>query len=230
MSSSKKDYKKILTGSLLCGLTLVVTSCSWFSKKEVEAKVPCPHVAVISDADIFVAFQPGKEWSQKTILYETQISGIKSACDFRGKKKKKAEKDKDNKDKTIQGPRSLIAAVSLSFASRISQRHKGRKATVEYFVAITDRNGNVLNKRTFRTVPPKPKKSSKRKIKKDRFVKFSDKPVRLKIPLKAGQSGHDFMIFAGFQLTPKLLELNRKRHRLPEDFGVKPSSQKPVKN
>ena len=229
-SISKIDHKKILTGGLLLGLSLIVTSCSWFSKKEVEDKVPCPHVAVISDADIFVAFQPGEKWDQKTILYESQISGIKSACDFQDKKKKKAKKIKANEDKTVKGPQTLIAAISLSFATRITTRHKGRNAVLEYFVAITDKDGNVLNKNTFRTVPPKPKKPLKSKIKKDRFVRFSDKPVRLKIPLKPGQSGHDFMVFAGFQLTPKLLELNRRRHRLPEDFGVKPSPQKPAVN
>ncbi len=220
--SQKINYKKILIVTFLLGLSLIATSCSWFGNKKVEDKVSCPHVAVISDADIFVSFQPNKKWGQKTIRYESKISGIKSACDFSTKTKKEAEKNKDKKSAPTNGPRTLIAAVTVSFATYISARYKDRNATLEYFVAITDRNGNVLNKNTFKTAAPKPKNPPKGKTKKGQFVRFTDKPVSLKIPLKPGQSGQDFMIFAGFQLTPKLLELNRKRHRLPEDFGVKP--------
>jgi len=210
------------SGFLIVGICLLVGSCSWFGKKKIEAKVPCPHVAVISDADLYARFQQGKKWGPKTILYESQITGIKSACDFRNKKKQAADKDKAGKNKAQNGPKTLIAAVSVSFATKISANHAGRRAPVEYFVAITDRATNVLNKNTFTVVTPKPKKKKKKSKSKIEFVRFTDKPVSLKIPLKTGQSGYDFMIFVGFQLSNQQLELNRKRRRLPEDFGIKP--------
>ena len=219
------NYSKAITGILFFSMSFIIGSCSWFSKKEVAAKVPCPHVAVISDADLFARFQAGKKWSPKTVLYEAQISGIKSACDFRNKKKQEAKKAKDKNSKSTDGPRTLIAAISVSFATRINASYVGRKAVLEYFVAITDRNANVLNKNTFKVAAPKSKKKRKISANKGAFVRFTDKPVRLQIPLKAGQSGHDFMIFTGFQLTPELLELNRKRRRPPEDFGIKPPEE-----
>ena len=214
------NYSKIKTGIVLFGASLIISSCSWFGKKEVVAKVPCPHVSVISDADLFARFQAGKKWGPKTVLYESQISGIKSACDFRNKKKKKAKKPEDKNNKPTDSPRTLIAAIAVSFATRINRNHVGRKAELGYFVAITDRNANVLNKNNFKIIAPRPKKRNKKSVNKDEFIRFTDKPVRLKIPLKAGQSGHDFMIFTGFQLSKDQLELNRKRRRAPEEFGI----------
>jgi hypothetical protein len=219
-ASMTLNCSKLKTGILLLGVGFLMASCSWFGKKEIAAKVPCPHVAVISDADLFARFQAGKKWTSNTVLYESQITGIKSACDFRNKKKQASKKPNDKKDKTPDGPRTLVAAITVSFATRINKNHVGRKAELEYFVAITDRNANVLNKNTFKVVPPKPKKRNKTSANKGSFIRFTDKPVRLKIPLKAGQSGHDFMIFTGFQLTKEQLELNRKRRRTPEEFGI----------
>jgi hypothetical protein len=210
----------VLFSLLALGLNTTLTSCSWFGKKEVAAKVPCPPVAVIADADLYAHFQPGAPWSRETLLYEAKITRVRSACDFAGPKPKKSTPDKDGKP--AEETRPLLAALTLAFDVHIAPKHKGRDAKLTYFVAITDRQANILNKSTFEAVAPKPKpEDTKSKTPKRQSVAFTDKPVTLRIPLKKGQTGPDYMIFTGFQISPELLELNRKRRRPPEEFGVK---------
>ncbi|MEQ8192915.1 MAG: hypothetical protein RIB59_00355 [Rhodospirillales bacterium] len=209
-----------------------LSSCSWFGdKKKVEAKVPCPHVAVISDADLYTHFQPGAKWDRDSLRYEAQIVKIKSACDFSRPKSQPTPSDKDKKAKVDDGPKTLLAAITVTFEVHVYPKYKGQDARLKYFVAITDRQTNVLNKQTFDIAAPKPKwEETKGQPLKSRSVYFTDKPVTLRIPLKKGQIGPDFHIFAGFQLSPEHLELNRKRRRPPEAYGIKDPDGEPKSN
>ena len=77
-----------------------------------------------------------------------------------------------------------------------------RRATFTYFIAVTDQKKTVLNKNAFDAKVEFPGNRSR--------VTLTDAAVNLNIPLKAGQSGSDFQIIVGFQMSREEMEFNRR--------------------
>ena len=70
-----------------------------------------------------------------------------------------------------------------------------------YFVSVTDAEKNVLNKAAFEVAVDFPKTRSRQLV--------TDAPVKLEIPIAKGQTGAEYGIFIGYQLTREELQYNR---------------------
>jgi len=73
---------------------------------------------------------------------------------------------------------------------------------VSYFIAIADRNENILARETF---------ESEVEFEGNRNRIAYVEELKQKIPLKAGKLGDDFKIFIGFQLNDEQLKYNRNK-------------------
>ena len=91
--------------------------------------------------------------------------------------------------------------VKTEFKIDRGAANKTRQADFQYFVSIIDANGEILDKQVF----PYTAKYWKNRL----SVKDADAPVELSIPLSGGQTGQDFSIYVGFQMSKEELDFNR---------------------
>jgi hypothetical protein len=159
-----------------------------------EPPPPCPRVSILADAARITKFRPGPGRDLVDVLFEGEIGNFLTSC----------RHDIDRKTRT--GTLDVEVIVDIEAARGPADRD--RAAGYDYFVALTDVSGNVLQRGSFSA-------TAAFEGNRTRFV-FRDTPVHLKIPLKTGQAGPDFLIFLGFQLTPEEMQYNRlQRERGP---------------
>jgi hypothetical protein len=155
----------------------------------------CPRVSVLPEAASLTKFLPGLGRDIIDIVYQGEIRDILISC------------ENDIDDDTNTG--TVAVKLLLQIGAERGAADRDRRADFTYFVAITGGEMSVLNKRTFDGAVEFPGNVS-------RLTWTDDKPVTLNIPLKAGQSGSDFEIFVGFQLSREEMEFNsRRRARTP---------------
>ncbi|CAN5122444.1 hypothetical protein BH11PSE2_BH11PSE2_10710 [soil metagenome] len=160
---------------------------------------PCPYVKVLYDAARFVEFKDAKEASAN-VAYSGEIEGVTAACAYKG-----AE------------PITIDVLVTFSLG-------KGPQATsaqkdYSYWVAVTNRNKDVLAKEHFAVRTAFPAGQN--------VVVVSDRISGITIP-RADQkvNGNNFEVLIGFDLTPQMTEFNRagKRFRVDADGSAARSS------
>jgi hypothetical protein len=150
---------------------------------------PCPFVKSLYDAARFVEFKDAKEASAD-VGYTGEIQGISAGC---------AYKD----DQPIR------VAMEILFELGKGPAAEGRSKTFRYWIAVTDRNREVLAKQTFDMPVTFPAGQ-------DRIFK-REAVNNIVIPrAEAITSGSNFEVLVGFEVTPQMAEFNRlgKRFRL----------------
>ncbi len=150
----------------------------------------CPRVSVLPEGASLTKFLPGPGRDIIDIVYQVEISDILRSCEY--------DIDDDTKAGTIEVELTFVIAAERGAADR------RRLAAFQYFVAVTDRNKTVLNKNAFDASVTFPGNRG-------RLTWTDDRKVSLNIPVKAGQSGSDFEIIAGFQMSREEMEFNRRR-------------------
>lgn len=167
---------------------LIASACSVFDK---TPPPPCPEVSVLADASRITKFVDGTGRDLIDVLYEGQIADAGGSCKYDVNKETKA------------GKLDIEMNVAMDL-SRGPADHSG-KATVSYFVAVTGKDQQILNKQNFTANVTFPPNTSK--------LVWKDEPVYLSIPLKAGQTGSDFQIYVGYDISHEELQFNRKQTR-----------------
>jgi len=152
-----------------------------------EPAPPCPDVSIIKDAASVTKFVPGVGRDLIDVVYEGKVVNTGGMCEY------------DVDDETGAG--NLAVELKLTMELSRGPANKDRKADVSYFVGITDLERRVLNKQDFSGVVNFPGNKNR--------LQWTDEAVFLDIPLKAGQTGKDFLIFVGFGVTPDQLKFNR---------------------
>ena len=161
---------------------------------------PCPYVKVLYDAGRYHEFKDNRE-AASAVMYSGEIQGISAGCEYR---------DDD--------PIKLQMEVLFTLG-------KGPQATADektfrYWVAVTDRNREVIAKEWF-DLPVRFGGADR--------VSVRDKLEGITIPRAAvTTSGSNFEVLIGFEVTPQMAAFNRDGKRFRVTAGAQtPSAANP---
>ena len=153
---------------------------------------PCPFVKTLYDAGRYVEFKEDREASAN-VAFTGEIQGISAGCQYKD-------------DQPIK------VTMEMLFELGRGPQAQGRQKTYRYWVAVTDRNREILHKETF-----------------DLPVSFKEGEDRLYIREKLGEitipraetttSGANFEILIGFEVTPQMAAFNREGKRFRLNVG-----------
>lgn len=151
---------------------------------------PCPNIVIVQDASELTQFLPGPGRDLTDVTLEAEVADFRGFCDT---------DLEDDRTGTVDVELQLVMVATRGPAATT------RDATVRYFVAIADRDENILAREEFDT-------SISFEGNRNR-VGFAE-DLAQKIPLRVGQLGDDFNVFVGFVLTDEDLKYNlNKRGR-----------------
>ena len=154
---------------------------------------PCPYVKTLYDAGRYVEFKDNKEASAN-VGFTGEIQGISAGCQY-----------KDNEPITV--------VMDVLFELGKGPQATGSAKTYHYWVAVTDRNREVIAKQNFDLPVNFP-------AGKDR-VYMTDSLANIVIPRGSQTtSGANFEILVGFDVTPKMAEFNRVGKRFRVNAGA----------
>lgn len=157
---------------------------------------PCPYVKVLYDAGRYHEFKDNRE-AASAVMYSGEIQGISAGCEYTG-----------------DDPIKLQMEVLFTLG-------KGPQATADektfrYWVAVTDRNREVIAKEWF-DLPVRFGGADR--------VSVRDKLEGITIPRAAvTTSGSNFEVLIGFEVTPQMAAFNRDGKR----FRVTAGAQTPT--
>lgn len=149
---------------------------------------PCPYVKVLYDAARYVELKDNKE-SASMVGYTGEIDGLSSGCAYKS-------------DEPIK------VQVELLFALGRGPQATSSTKTYRYWVAVTDRNNAVIDKKYFNLPVTFPAGQDRTLV--------TDQLKGIVIPrTKATVSGSNFEVLVGFDVTPQMIAFNRlgKRFR-----------------
>lgn len=151
---------------------------------------PCPDIVIVQDAAELTQFLTGAGRDLTDVTLEARIADFRGFCDT---------DIEDNGTGVVDVDMQLLMVATRGPAATT------RDATVRYFVAIADKEENILAREEFET-------SVSFEGNRNR-VGFAEELAQ-KIPLGAGQLGDAFSIFVGFVLSDDDLKYNlNKRGR-----------------
>jgi hypothetical protein len=154
---------------------------------------PCPFVKTLYDAARYVEFKDDREASAN-VGFTGEIQGISAGCEY-----------KDNEP--------IKVAMDVLFELGKGPTATGETKTYHYWVAVTDRNREVIARQNF-DLPVKFPAG------KDR-VYMTDSLANIVIPRGSmTTSGANFEILVGFDVTPKMAEFNRVGKRFRVNVGA----------
>ncbi len=151
---------------------------------------PCPFVKVLYDAARYVELKDNKE-SLSAVGYTGEIQTLSAGCQYKGVE-----------------PIRVQMQVLFDFG-RGAQAASGSK-TYRYWVAVTDRNREVLSKAYFNLPVSFPSGQDR--------VMYTETLKGISIPRANDKvSGSNFEVLIGFDVTPEMAAFNRdgKRFRPP---------------
>jgi hypothetical protein len=154
---------------------------------------PCPFVKTLYDAARYVEFKDAREASAN-VGFTGEIQGISAGCQY-----------KDNEP--------IRVMMDVLFELGKGPQATGSTKTYHYWVAVTDRNREVIARQNFDL----PVTFSGGK---DR-VFMTDSIANIVIPRGSmTTSGSNFEILVGFDVTPQMAEFNRVGKRFRVNAGA----------
>jgi hypothetical protein len=154
---------------------------------------PCPFVKTLYDASRYVEFKDAREASAN-VGFTGEIQGISAGCQY-----------KDDQPITV--------SMDVLFELGKGPLAQGSSKTFHYWVAVTDRNRDVIARQTFDLPVNFPNG-------KDR-VFVTDSISSIVIPRgSATTSGANFEVLVGFDVTPQMAEFNRQGKRFRVNAGA----------
>jgi hypothetical protein len=154
---------------------------------------PCPFVKTLYDASRYVEFKDDREASAN-VGYTGEIQSIQAGCQY-----------KDNE------PINVVMDVLFELGK--GPQATSSTKTFHYWIAVTDRNREVIAKQNFDLPVTFP-------AGKDR-VYMTDSIGSIVIPRGSQTtSGANFEILVGFDVTPKMAEFNRQGKRFRVNAGA----------
>jgi hypothetical protein len=147
---------------------------------------PCPYVKVLYDAARYVELKDNRE-TATAVGYTGEIQGLSSSCQYKSDDPIKVE-------------------MQILFALGKGPQASGSAKTYRYWVAVTDRNLEVIAKEYF-NLPVTFAAGEDRAM-------VTDKVYGITIPrAKATVSGSNFEVLVGFDVTPQMVAFNRDGKR-----------------
>jgi hypothetical protein len=163
---------------------------------------PCPYVKTLYDAARYVEFKDNREASAN-VGFSGEIEDLSAGCSYKD-------------DEPIR------VAVDVLFELGRGPQAQGSQKTYNYWVAVTDRNREVLAKENF-TLPVSFPAGQDR-------VYVTEHIKEILIPrATATTSGANFEVLIGFDVTPEMAEFNRLGKRFRVNAGAVASGAAPTK-
>jgi len=154
---------------------------------------PCPYVKVLYDAARYVELKDKKE-ATAAVGYTGEIQGLSSACTY-----------------TDAAP--IRVEAQILFALGKGPQATSNSKTYRYWVAVTDRNNEVIAKEYFNLPVTFPAGQDRTLV--------TDKVYGISIPRgKASVSGANFEVLIGFDVTPEMVAFNRDGKRFHPNAAV----------
>ncbi len=148
---------------------------------------PCPDIVIVQDAAEVTQFLPGPGRDLTDVTLEARV------VDFRGFCETDLEDDRSG---------AVDVELELLMVAARGPAAAGRVASVRYFVAIADKEENVLARAEFETEFTFEGNRNR--------IGFAEELTQ-RIPLRRGQLGDNFSVFVGFVLTDEGLKFNRNK-------------------
>lgn len=171
---------------VLAGCAATLSACAVFAKKE-PPPGPCARAMILGDADQVTRFRDGPGRDILDISYSGRISRVFADCVY-----------DMNKDRTGV----MDVRVYVAIDAERGPANADRVAPYRYFVTLVDAKREPVAKNVFDLAAQFPGNVTR--------MTLTDDTVEMKVPIAAGQSGKDFTILVGFQLSESQLEFNRR--------------------
>jgi hypothetical protein len=142
---------------------------------------------ILGDAEQMVRFRDGPGRDILDISYSGRLSRVFADCEY-----------EMNKDRTGV----MAVRVYVAIEAERGPANRDRVAPYRYFVTLTDSKREPVAKNVFELTAQFPGNVTR--------MVLTDDTVEMKVPIRSGQSGRDFTIFVGFQLSDEQLEFNRR--------------------
>lgn len=149
-----------------------------------EPPRPCPSVTVLKDAAELVRYRPGPGRDLIDVVDQAKVAGVQHKCDYDGNR--------------------LEVELKLDLAVERGPAAEAAIVELPYFIAVIDARQRILAKEVF---------VSRIEFPADRRRLAVREETEQIIPLDDFQSGANFEILVGFQLTKQQLEEIRRRNR-----------------
>jgi hypothetical protein len=147
---------------------------------------PCPIVKVLYDASRYVELKDGRE-TPSAVAFSGEFEGLSAACEYKN-------------DEPIR------VQTRLLFGLGRGPEAVGNSKLYRYWVAVTDRNQEVIGKEYF-NLPVTFASGTDRTL-------MTDKVYGIVIPrARATVSGSNFEVLVGFDVTPEMVAFNRDGKR-----------------
>jgi len=163
---------------------------------------PCPFAKTLYDAARYVEFSGGQE-SSANVGYTGEIQGVTSSCAYKS-------------DEPIR------VNMNILFELGKGPQAQGGSKTYRYWVAVTDRNREVIAKQTFDL-------AVNFDAGKDRVYKSEDVGGIVIPRAKATVSGENFELLVGFEVTPEMAAFNREGKRFRPNIAPAVASKDDAK-
>ncbi len=167
-------------------LALLLGGCTLFPKDEYRS---CPAITKLHDTSDVVQYVAGKGRDLIDMRFSAELGDIAWKCQY------------DDED---DGSGELEMELKILIKARKGPAAKGQVAKFPFFVAITDANRNILNKKVF---------TAEIEFEEGRRRAAVIEEVDQVIFYTSSETGADYDIIVGFQLTPQELKYNRERKR-----------------
>jgi len=152
---------------------------------------PCPFVKVLYDAGRYIEFQDNRE-SAQAVVYTGEIQGIAAGCEY-------------------QDDEPIRVAMEVLFALGKGPQATGDAKTYQYWIAVTDRNRDVIAKEWF-SLPVAFNGQDR--------VMVREMIEGIVIPRASiTTSGSNFEVLIGFEVTPQMAAFNRDGKRFRVNAG-----------
>lgn len=173
------NVRRAVLSAVLAATTVALTACSGDDSRP----PPCPVVVLARDADRLTRFE-GSGRDLTDVVFETTIRNIDIACAY-----------DDNE---------IEAALRLLFVVTRGPADTSRRAEFGFFVAIADREQNILAREPFELAADFPGNKTE--------VLLIDE-IDPTIPLAEGKNGADYVIYVGLSLSRDEVDYNRRTAR-----------------
>ncbi|MDH5488324.1 MAG: hypothetical protein OEX17_00125 [Rhodospirillaceae bacterium] len=165
---------KYLTVALFgIGLSVGLAGCSTTTN---DTTLECPEVSILSDGSNLVRFAPGGASVEQNIIHEELFSGFRGSCEH-------------NIDDAVMNVEIIPQIASIK-----GPANTDGMARFDYFVALSDSRGTIINKQRFPVTITYPDGL-------DETLWQEEIPVILTLPLKDGESAAKWRVFIGLQLS-----------------------------
>jgi hypothetical protein len=154
---------------------------------------PCPFVKTLYDAGRYIEFKDAREASAD-VGFTGEIQGVSAMCAYKS-------------DDPIK------VSMNVLFELGRGPQAAGQSKTYRYWIAVTDRNREVLAKQTFDLPVTFPAGQ-------DRIYR-TEEIKQIVIPrATATVSGANFEVLVGFEVTPQMAAFNRDGKRFRANAGA----------